>query len=147
MEKFTAIHQEQLTQIPSQFHESLYNKITKEIFDASDFKFEYGQLKALDDINDIYLVDHAWTVGSFDQVGKDARSIPGLVSRFDFDLHGVDLDLVKLVVDATQVDEETAIKALKHTDWQTLDAIQVMCFPDNLDVNRIFRATAGSRVA
>lgn len=125
MDQFRAIHQEQLAQIPIEYHESLYHKISQEILDASDFKLEYGQLIALGDIHDIYLVDHAWTVASMHQVEKDAMSMPGLVSRFDFDMHVVELDLVKLVMEATQVDEETAIRALKNSDWQTLDAIQV----------------------
>lgn len=102
-----------------------------EVFDASDFKLEYGRLRANADINDIYLVDHAWTVGSYDQVEKDARSLPGLAARFDFDLHQIDLDLVQLVMDATQSDEDTAIRALKNTDWQTLDAIQVKSFDND----------------
>ena len=125
MDEYKAIYREQLAQIPTEFHESLYHKITKEILNASDFTFTLGGLKALTNIHDIYLVDHAWTVGSFDQVEKDARSMPSLVSRFDFDLHRIDLDLVKLVMEATKLDEDTAIKALKQTDWQTLDAIQV----------------------
>jgi hypothetical protein len=129
MDEFKAIYREQLAQIPNEFHESLYHKITKEILNASDFTFTFeGGLQALTDIHDIYIVDHAWTVGSFDQVEKDARSMPGLVSRFDFDLHRIDLDLVKLVMEATQLDEDTAIKALKQTDFQTLDAIQVSLF-------------------
>lgn len=125
MEEFTSIHKEQLAQIPREFHQSLYNKISQDKLDASDFKLEYGELKALGEINDIYLVDHAWTVGSYAQVEKDAMSMPGLVSRFDFDPYGINFDLVKLVMEATQTDENTSIHALKATDWQTLDAIQV----------------------
>ena len=128
MEEFKSNHQMQLAQIPTEYHDSVYRKITNEILDASDFELLNGELRAVKEINDIYLVDHAWNAGSFDQVEKDARSIPGLVSRFSFDLQKIDLELVNMVMEATQVDQEIAIQALQNSDWQTLDAIQVSRF-------------------
>ena len=128
MQNFSNLHKEQLRNIPNQYHESLYKKISNDIFDASDFNLTSEKLYAARNINDIYLIDHAWTVKGFDQVERDVKSIPALSKRFSFDLEEINVEMikiVKIVMAATGVEEGIAIKALRDADWQTLDAIQV----------------------